>query len=245
MFHHQRLENRTGLKVFFADPHSPWQRGSNENANGLLRQYYPKGTDLGGWSQDHLDGVAAELNDRPRECLNDLTPRQAMRRLGHRRPTHNSRRSEETARARVARRAPGIEDKLRVRATVLVLGVWVACERDGRAAGPRHRPAGPSAPSGRAQNRAHEGRATPSSPTPLLQRASLAGFSSVTSSPKHRFSFTSRHDRSRPLLPRPCQSPQANHPRGAARPSRSPYPSPRRSSPPFRRTSAAPLPAHY
>ena len=88
MFHHQRLENRTGLKVFFADPHSPWQRGSNENANGLLRQYYPKGTDLGGWSQDHLDGVAAELNDRPRECLNDLTPRQAMRRLGHRRPTH-------------------------------------------------------------------------------------------------------------------------------------------------------------
>lgn len=88
MFHHQRLESQTGLKVFFADPHSPWQRGSNENANGLLRQYYPKGTDLSGWSQDHLDGVATELNDRPRECLNDLTPHQAIRRLGHRRARH-------------------------------------------------------------------------------------------------------------------------------------------------------------
>ena len=86
-FHHKRLESRTGLKVFFADPHSPWQRGTNENANGLLRQYFPKSTDLNGWSQHHLDGVAAELNDRPRECLKDLTPHQAMRRLGHRRQT--------------------------------------------------------------------------------------------------------------------------------------------------------------
>jgi len=80
MFHHQRIEQQTGLKIYFADPHSPWQRGSNENINGLLRQYFPKGTYLSVWTANHLDSVAAELNDRPRLCLGDRTPHQAMRR---------------------------------------------------------------------------------------------------------------------------------------------------------------------
>jgi IS30 family transposase len=87
MFHHARIETATGMRIYFADPHSPWQRGSNENANGLLRQYFPKSTDLSGHSHDHLQDVAAELNDRPRRCLDDLSPHQAMRRLGHPRQT--------------------------------------------------------------------------------------------------------------------------------------------------------------
>jgi transposase, IS30 family len=87
MFQHARIETATGMRIYFADPHSPWQRGTNENTNGLLRQYFPKSTELSRWSQGHLDDVATELNDRPRECLNDLSPEQAMRRLGHPRQT--------------------------------------------------------------------------------------------------------------------------------------------------------------
>jgi IS30 family transposase len=84
MFQHERIEKTTGTKIYFADPHSPWQRGTNENTNGLLRRYLPKGTDLRQYSNDRLAVIAAELNDRPRLCLNHRTPRQAMQQCGWR-----------------------------------------------------------------------------------------------------------------------------------------------------------------
>lgn len=80
MFHHPRIEERTGLRIYFADPHSPWQRGTNENTNGLLRQYLPKGTDLGRIDRREIDLIAEELNGRPRLCLGDRTPAQEIQR---------------------------------------------------------------------------------------------------------------------------------------------------------------------
>ena len=75
---HEQIEAASGTRIFFCDPRSPWQRPTNENTNGLLRQYFPKRTNLAVHSRADLDLVAAELNERPRMVLGDRTPREVL-----------------------------------------------------------------------------------------------------------------------------------------------------------------------
>lgn len=83
---HAQLRIDTGLEVYFCDPRSPWQRGTNENTNGLLRQYFPKGTDIGRYSERELDAVAVTLNSRPRKTLGWRTPAEALNEILRARP---------------------------------------------------------------------------------------------------------------------------------------------------------------
>ena len=82
MGEHVRFTVVTGVQVYFCDPRSPWQRATSENSNGLLRQYFPKGTDLAVYNQAQLDAIAAELNGRPRQTLGWMTPSEAFSRVG-------------------------------------------------------------------------------------------------------------------------------------------------------------------
>ena len=81
MARRQHVTAATGIAVYFADPHAPWQRGSNENINGLLREYLPKGTDLSAWTPAQLQHIAGELNDRPRKRFGYHTPREQLAKL--------------------------------------------------------------------------------------------------------------------------------------------------------------------
>ena len=81
MAEHRRFSVETGVEVYFCDPRSPWQRGSNENTNGLLRQYFPKGKSLAGVTQADLDEVARKRNDRPRQTLGFRTPAEKLTEL--------------------------------------------------------------------------------------------------------------------------------------------------------------------
>ena len=78
MAEHVRFTAATGVRVFFCDPKSPWQRGSNENTNGLLRQYLPRTVSMRDYNQTQFDAIADELNDRPRQTLGFRTPNEAL-----------------------------------------------------------------------------------------------------------------------------------------------------------------------
>ena len=78
---HQQFTAQMGMPVYFCQPYMPWQRGTNENTNGLLRQYFRKGSDLSEHSADHLDSVASALNARPRKTLGCKTPAEALTQL--------------------------------------------------------------------------------------------------------------------------------------------------------------------
>lgn len=86
MAEHERLAARLAIRVFFADPYSPWPRGTNENTNGLLRQYLPRGTDLSGYTQRELNAIAHRLNTRPRKCLAFATPLEVYAQWRHHSP---------------------------------------------------------------------------------------------------------------------------------------------------------------
>ena len=81
MSEHRRFSVESGVEVYFCDPRSPWQRGSNENTNGLLRQYFPKRKSLAGVGQERLDEVAEKLNGRPRKTLGFATPAEKLAEL--------------------------------------------------------------------------------------------------------------------------------------------------------------------
>jgi IS30 family transposase len=83
MADHKNFTVATNVQVYFCDPRSPWQRGSNENTNGLLRQYFPRGTDLSRYSQAHLNRIALRLNQRPRKTLAFETPADRLRAVLH------------------------------------------------------------------------------------------------------------------------------------------------------------------
>jgi transposase, IS30 family len=87
---HKELSHNTGIAVYFCDPHSPWQRGSNENMNGLVRQYLPKGTDLSVYSQAQLDAIADQINNRPRKGLGVRSPLAVYTELLRNNPLHST-----------------------------------------------------------------------------------------------------------------------------------------------------------
>jgi IS30 family transposase len=87
---HKKRNEQTSIAVYFCEPHSPWQRGSNENRNGLVRQYLPKGTDLSLYSQEQLDAIADEINDRPRKGLGVRSPLAVYRELLINSPQHST-----------------------------------------------------------------------------------------------------------------------------------------------------------